>query len=93
MPNIDAALYIRKPLIVRASRVTEENMADLAKKCKGQVKGTGQNRHIFVDFPRTHHVRLKMAYVGDFVVSIENSYKFYTEKALKDSFEKLPVAL
>lgn len=103
-PGTDTDLtekYIRKPLIVDAVQVTEENFATVLRWCMGQVcnndetpvdKGadldpTKQYVHVRVHNPKNS--RQTKAYVGDWILYTERGYKVYTTKAFQQNFDLL----
>jgi hypothetical protein len=93
--------YIRKPLYVEAVQVTNDNFADVAGWCQGdigflnsteilrfsevEIDPTKQYIRIRVHNPQS--VRQTKAFVGDWILYTERGYKIYTDKAFKDNFE------
>jgi hypothetical protein len=91
--------YQRKPIMVDAVRVTEENFFDVAHWCQGAiVSGGGQaksmdeikqdkSKFIKVRVINPQRVRQTKAYVGDWVLYSEyNGYKVYTNGAFENAF-------
>jgi hypothetical protein len=91
--------YQRKPIIVEAVLVTEENFFDVAHWCQGAiVSGSGRaqsmdeikknkSKFIKVRVINPQRVRQTKAYVGDWVLYSEyNGYKVYTDGAFKNAF-------
>lgn len=87
--------YVRKPFIVKAVKVTDENMNEVASWCGGTVKksDTGQEGgmegdvyYIKVEVKRPLDDRQTRAYVGDYVLAAGRSFKVYTDYAFKKSF-------
>lgn len=93
--------YIRKPLIVDAVQVTEENFSTVKRWCMGQVCNndespvdpaadldpTKQYIHVRVHNPKNS--RQTKAYVGDWILYTERGYKVYTTKAFQQNFDLL----
>jgi hypothetical protein len=96
---VETQQYQRKPIIVDAVRVTEDNFFDVAHWCQGAiVSGGGQaksideikqdkNKFIKVRVINPQRVRQTKAYVGDWVLYSEyNGYKVYTNGAFENAF-------
>lgn len=93
--------YVRKPLYVDAVQVTEENFADIARWCFGEVQNidespvdrskplepTKQFIHVRVHNPNPKNPRQTQAYVGDWILYTERGYKVYTTKAFTANFD------
>jgi hypothetical protein len=92
--------YARKPLIVEAVQVTEENFEELSKWCQGTIQnndGTtwdgnrvdprSQHIHVRVHNPRSG--RQARAFVGDWLLYTEMGYKIYNTKAFIGSFDEM----
>lgn len=84
--------YARKPFIIEAVQVTEENMAEVAKWCGGTIetaeRGSRKVKFIQVPVSRPANERQKKAFVRDFVLYAGKGYKCYPPKAFDDCFEK-----
>ena len=89
--------YQRKPIIVEAVRVTEENFTEVAHWCQGAIVGKhglslgklseDQTKFIKVRVINPQRVRQTKAYVGDWVLYSEyNGYKVYTDGAFHNAF-------
>ena len=89
--------YQRKPIIVEAVRVTEENFTDVAHWCQGAIVGKhglslgnlreDKSKFIKVRVINPQRVRQTKAYVGDWVLYSEyNGYKVYTNGAFENAF-------
>lgn len=90
--------YVRKPLFVDAVQVTEQNFADIARWCFGEVgnidespvdrsldfEPTKQYIHVRVHNPK--NPRQTKAFVGDWILYTERGYKVYTTKAFQANF-------
>lgn len=89
--------YVRKPFYVDGVQVTEENLDDVAKWCKGRVKTSpnpkDKNRYIKVDVSNPINNRQTTAFVGDWVLYSETGgFKVYTQQAFARSFDVAEVA-
>lgn len=95
--------YVRKPLYVDAVQVTEENFADIARWCFGEIGNidetpvdktadidpSKQYIHVRVHSPR--NPRQTKAFVGDWILYTERGYKVYTAKAFQANFDPVEV--
>ena len=87
--------YVRKPLFVDAVQVTEDNFADIARWCFGEIcnidetptteaqgiEPAKQYIHVRVHNPKNQ--RQTKAFVGDWILYTERGYKVYTTKAFQ----------
>ena len=82
--------FARKPFYVDAVQITEGNMQDVAKWCKGKVESTdaGEN-YIKVRVHRPLNERQTKAFVNDWILFAGSGYKVYTPKAFNQSFERV----
>ena len=89
--------YQRKPIIVEAVRVTEENFTEVAAWCQGAIVGKhglslgniaeDKTKFIKVRVITPQRVRQTKAFVGDWVLYSEyNGYKVYTNGAFENAF-------
>lgn len=89
--------YDRKPFRVEAVLVTEENIEQVAKWCRGEVRSDVQGdrtvRYVYVDVPNAKSERQKKSMIGEWVLRAGKSFKCYTTKAFDDCFEKPSVEL
>jgi hypothetical protein len=92
-------LYARKSFQVEAVKVTFENIEDLASWCGGEIE-TQETRvknviqiEKFIRVPVTRPANEKQtrAYIGDYILKSDNSFKVYTERAFLKSFEPVVV--
>lgn len=99
---METAEYVRKPFYVQAVQVTEENMHEVAKWCRGEVMPTpekytrpGRNGYIAVAAANPMAVpneRHSMAFAGDWVVKgafgskNTHAFKVYLPKAFSETF-------
>lgn len=91
--------FQRKPFEVEAVEVTTENIEEVAKWCRGQLRksagpgGRNPRRYIKVNVKRPLDDRQTMAYPGDWVVmAIDQNvkgFKVYTPKAFTQTFDEL----
>jgi hypothetical protein len=84
--------FARKPFHVDAVQVTEENMAQVAEWCNGEVRvdaAAGDAKHIHVRVSRPLNERQTKAYVGDWILYAGTGYKVYTNKAFAGNFESV----
>jgi hypothetical protein len=96
--------YVRKPLFVDAVQVTEQNFADIARWCFGEIgnidespvdrsadiQPTKQYIHVRVHNPK--NPRQTKAFVGDWILYTERGYKVYTTKAFQANFDPVEEA-
>lgn len=95
--------FIRKPLYVDAVQLTLENFDEVVAWCQGEVRDYNDNpldadraknqaieRYIFVRVHNPKTVRQSKAFVGDWLLYTERGYKVYTQKAFRNSFDKVP---
>jgi hypothetical protein len=93
--------YIRKPLIVEAVQVTEENFATVKRWCMGQVCNNDEtpvdpaadldpkSQYIHVRVHNPKNSRQTKAYINDWILYTERGYKVYTTKAFQQNFDLL----
>jgi len=89
--------YVRKSFSVEAIQVTEENMADVAEWCGGKVltashqpdNGVSSRPRMFikVHVPNARSPRQTTAFVSDWILKSGQSFKIYTEKAFRSTFQ------
>jgi hypothetical protein len=84
--SLDIRNYTRIPFPVRAVRVTNTNMAEVAEWVDGKVE-TAISKFIYVNIPNAKHIRQTQAMVGDWLVESEGVFKIYTNKSFESSFE------
>lgn len=85
--------FTRKPFTVEGVKVTEENLAEVAEWCLGEIQTNPKTnkRHIRVDAHRPLTERQTMAMIGDWVLFHNRGYKVYTEAAFSRNFELVEV--
>jgi len=89
--------FQRKPFLVDAVQVTEENMESVAQWCKGNVvstdPGIAEQLHkpvqtwIQVETQQPMNDRQRQAFVGDWILYANRGFKIYTPKAFDRTFE------
>lgn len=81
------ATYVRKPFLVEATEVTEENLAEVAEliglggKVRTEEDGT---RYISVD--RRLVPNINRVYVGFWVTKMGDNYRCYSQRVFKKQF-------
>lgn len=92
--GVETKRYIRKPLYVDAVRITTENFEEIAAWCDGKIQkgevppGSGKEKtYIKVQVVKPMNVRQTMAFVGDWILLQNETYKIYTNKAFKLAFD------
>jgi hypothetical protein len=81
--------YYRKPLIVEAVQVTEANILEVAKWCKGKVYA-GKNGNMTLEVKVLHPMSVDQnkAQEGDWILKSKQGFKIYADTAFKKGFEK-----
>ena len=89
--------YTRKPFIIEAVQVTEDNMEEVAVWCRGKVLTTNSQiaaglhkdpeRYIQVEVQNPLNERQKRAFVNDWVLFANQGFKVYTPRAFERSFD------
>lgn len=87
---METTTYIRKPLTVQAVQVTEENILEVAKWCKGKVY-LEQNGLMTLEVKVIHPMSIDQnkAQEGDWILKSKQGFKIYADSAFKKGFEKL----
>lgn len=87
---VETIRYARKPFEIDAVQVTADNMYDVAKWVGGEVRTDGDKaKFIKVRVHMPKNDRQTKAYAGDWVLYAGTGFKVYTEKAFKNSFDKV----
>jgi hypothetical protein len=82
--------YIRKPLVVDAVQMTEENAQELRAWCHGELY-IARNGKTTIEVRVLHPARpdQNTAQVGDWVLKSSQGYKIYADSAFRKGFELL----
>ena len=93
--SVETVKYVRKPFEVDAVQVTADNMQEVAAWCKGEIiveggsQGVPLRQYIKVDVDRVLNDRQTMAFVNDWILFANNTFKVYTNKAFGRTFDKI----
>lgn len=79
--------FIRTPFRVRAVRITEQNMEEVAKLVQGEVKTRKNEKYIVLNALIIPNV--KTAYRGWYVTQFGDGLRCYAPKVFRDQFSKL----
>jgi hypothetical protein len=85
---ITSHTYVRKPFLVEAIRVTEENFDDVCVWCQGTARND-DGKYIKVRVLRALGENQTKARVGDWILYAGKGYKVYTHVAFHAAFELL----
>jgi hypothetical protein len=98
MPRLQPIKFIRKPFVVEAIQVTPQNMREVSKWCRGQIRNVDglevggdagkKVKAIKVPVKRPLSERQTLAIVGDWVVAQGSGHKVYTQRAFEGSYER-----
>jgi len=88
MPKILKAT--RKPFPVQVVIVTERNLLDVARWCKGTVVESPDGNHIKVPVKKPIVPKQTQAFAGDYVLKSGNGFKVYTKQSFDASFDLVP---
>lgn len=87
MSNLETVEYVRRPFEVTAVQVTDNNLAEVADWCEGEVRETAEGtKFVKVKVYRPMNSRQTRAFIGDWVLYSGRAYKVYTVKAFEQSF-------
>ena len=82
--------FVRRPFQVEAVQVKEDNLAEVAEWCHGDVKHTEDGKpFVKVRVLRPRDLRQTQAFPGDHVLYAANGFKVYTDGAFKKHFEPI----
>lgn len=92
MNKVQPGKFRRKPFDVEAIQVTEQNMQDVARWCKGRILTQDPSglSYISVRVLRPQNDRQTQAFIGDWVVVASGKFKVYTDGAFNNVFEEVP---
>lgn len=89
--------FQRKTFVVDAVQVTEENMEEVAKWCRGTIETTDSKiaeglhqepqRYIKVNVLNPYNPRQTQAFVDDWVLYARDNFKVYMDKGFNKTFE------
>jgi hypothetical protein len=82
-------MYQRKPLIVEAVQVTNDNIYDVAKWCDGDVRTqhASGKKFIQVNVVNPKEPKMMRATVGSWVLKSDQGFKIFSEPAFRKSWE------
>jgi hypothetical protein len=89
---LEIVKYTRKPIVVDAVEVTEENLEEVAQWCNGSVRTSsgpapdGDQRYVKVRVHNPLSDRQTTAFPGDHVLYANSGFKVYTPNAFKKAF-------
>jgi hypothetical protein len=94
---LEPVKYVRNPIIVGAVQVTLENVQDVAQWCGGtimfatteQSEQSKENLYIQVPVERPLNERATRAFLGDWVLELNKSFKVYTDRGFQRTFVKM----
>lgn len=89
MEGLTTTRFVRKPFEIEAVRVTADNIEQVAKWCKGEIRSRekSKTRYISVEVERPLNERQTMAYIGDWVMYAGKGFKVYNNTAFENSFD------
>ena len=77
---------MRKPFYVDHVELTEANLDEAAKWCKGQIHEEGGRRYIKVKVENVINEKQTRGFSGDFLLKSTNGFKVYTAKSFHRNF-------
>ena len=84
---MDIKKYVRKPFVVEAVQVTEENIAEVADWCEGKiVNEDNDHAYIKVKTYRPMNRRQSQAFINDWVLKTTLGFKVYVDDAFGKTF-------
>jgi len=85
--------FIRKPYVIDAIQVTEQNIHQVATWCQGDVRtgrtAAGEGKYVKVRVHRALNERQTKAFIGDWVLYAGTGFKVYTPNAFAKSFDEV----
>lgn len=80
--------FVRKPFKVEGIQVTEENMPEVAKWCRGTLeRDRSQKPYIAVNVQKAANERQKQGFVGDWILKFNNGFKVFQDKSFHNTFQ------
>lgn len=87
---IEWTKYTRKPFPVNAIQITADNMEEVAKAIGSEIRTDHHGaKYVYVEVFKPLNDRQTKGYIGDWMLSANNGYKAYTDKAFQNSFDKV----
>lgn len=87
LTNDDFETFIRTPFVVKATKITEANIEDVAQML-GEVRTKGDEKYIALD--RRVVPNVSRAFVGWWVTVLNGNIRCYAPKVFKEQFEAPP---
>lgn len=87
LTNDDFETFVRTPFVVRATKITEENIADVAQMI-GELRT--RNNEQFIALDRRVVPNVSRAFVGWWVTVLNGNIRCYAPKVFKEQFEVAP---
>lgn len=94
--------FVRKPFYIKALRVTDVNLEEVAEWCGGEVQvfeeDTPENeppryvKFVKVKVHRPLNERQTRAQIGDWILQAGSGFKVYTDRAFHNSFEPIKIS-
>lgn len=78
--------YVRKPFMIEAVQVTDENILEVSQWCEGEIHNEPKGPYIRVDVKNPLTPRQTKAFVGDWVLASKRGFKVYTDSAFNSNF-------
>lgn len=85
---METLVYLRKPLVVEAVKVTKDNIYDVAKWCAGDVRSSENAKVIEVNVLHPVNKEQMIANIGDWVLRSQHGFKIYNDRAFTRGFEQ-----
>lgn len=74
---------------VECVQVTEENIIDVAERCKGEIKYTSNSkRYVRIEVTPNTKPMIVNVHIGDWVLFFEDRFKHYKDPAFKNAYSK-----
>lgn len=85
LTNDDFELFIRTPFVVKATKITEDNIEDVAQML-GEVR-TKANGEKYIALDRRVVPNVSKAFIGWWVTALNGNIRCYAPKVFKEQFE------
>jgi hypothetical protein len=86
---METTTYARKPLTVEAVQVTDENLLEVAKWCKGKIYEKDGKMVLEVKVLHPMNIDQNKAHVGDWILKSKQGFKIYADSAFKKGYSEL----